>query len=166
VLIRHYEAIDLAACRALWVELTEWHRHIYDSPGIGGEYPGLQFDEHLEKVGAENIWVAEVNGRIAGLTGLILGEGEAELEPLVVSQADRGQGIGKQLAETAIKTAQERGVSQLSVRPVGRNAQAIQIFHTLGFNILGHIELFMDFAPEKQQRWQQGEEVAGKVFRV
>ncbi|MFQ5434315.1 MAG: GNAT family N-acetyltransferase [Anaerolineae bacterium] len=165
-LIRNYNDSDLASCRALWVELTEWHRQIYQSPGIGGDNPGLQFDEHLEKVGAENIWVAELDGRIAGLTGLIPGEGEAELEPLVVSKTDRGQGIGRQLAETVIKTAQERGVGQLTVRPVGRNAQAIQFYHSLGFNILGYIDLFMDFAPEERQVWRQGEQLAGRAFKV
>jgi hypothetical protein len=40
VKIRNYRADDLAACRALWVELTEWHRQIYASPQIGGTDPG------------------------------------------------------------------------------------------------------------------------------
>ncbi len=164
--IRNYNARDLESCRALWVELTEWHREIYQSPGIGGANPGLQFDEHLETVGAENIWVAELDAQIVGLTGLIPGEGEAELEPLVVSKSHRGQGIGQQLAETVIQTAQERGVGQLKVRPVGRNVQAIQFFHAQGFNILGHIELFMDFASGKEDLWRHGEQLAGKKFRV
>src|SRR4029453_18386226 len=60
--VRGYEPGDLEWCRGLWVELTQWHRDIFDSPGIGGDNPGLAFDEHLAKVGAENIWVAEDNG--------------------------------------------------------------------------------------------------------
>ena len=39
--IRGYEARDLEACRALWVELTVWHREIYGNPGIGGAEPGV-----------------------------------------------------------------------------------------------------------------------------
>ena len=164
--IRQYKTTDLSACRALWVELTEWHRQIYQSPGIGGANPGLQFDEHLAKVSADNIWVAEVDNVVVGLTGLILEEGQAELEPLVVGEPYRGLGIGRQLAKIVQAAAQARGVRQLSVRPVARNAQAIQFFHNMGFTVLGHIELFMDFGPEEQRRWQVGERLAGKDFLV
>jgi hypothetical protein len=89
--IRPYQPGDLESCRALWVELTEWHRHIYQSPAIGGDEPGLQFDEHLDRVGAEHLWVAEVDGRVVGLAGLIPGDRAAELEPVVVSALHRRQ---------------------------------------------------------------------------
>ncbi len=164
--IRQYHPKDLAACRQLWVVLTDWHRDIYQSPGIGGLDPGKQFDEHLENVGVGNIWVAEMDGQIVGLTGLIEREGEAELEPLVINQSWRGQGIGRQLANTVITAAQQRGIGQLTVRPVGRNAQAIQFFHEMGFTILGQIDLFMDFAPAERQVWQDGERLAERDFKV
>jgi GNAT superfamily N-acetyltransferase len=166
VTICPYAAEDLAACRALWEELTEWHRHIYESPEIGGPDPGRHFDEHLEQVGAENIWVAEAGGQVVGLAGLIPGEDEAELEPLVVSEAYRGMGIGRQLAETVVAAARARGAQQLKVRPVARNERAIRFFHEMGFDILGHIELFMDFGPEEGQVWRLGERIAGRDFGV
>ena len=97
--IRRYKPEDLESCRALWVELTEWHRHIYQSPSIGGPDPGRYFDEHLSRVGPEHVWVAQLDGRIVGMSGLIPSEAEAELEPLVVSESHRGLGIGRQLAE-------------------------------------------------------------------
>jgi L-amino acid N-acyltransferase YncA len=75
-------------------------------------------------------------------------------------------GIGRQLAEAVIAAARARGVHQLSVRPVARNAPAIQIFHQLGFDILGRIELFMDFGPADRQVWKPGERLAGREFRV
>ena len=37
--VRGYEARDLEACRGLWVELTQKHRDIFDSPEIGGDDP-------------------------------------------------------------------------------------------------------------------------------
>jgi GNAT superfamily N-acetyltransferase len=164
--IRSYTPDDLDMCRALWAELTEWHRSIYHSPEIGGSDPGRYFDEHLERVGLENIWVAEAGGQVVGLAGMIHGEVEAELEPLVVSEAYRGTGIGRQLAEAVIAAARRRGVRQLIVRPVARNAPAIQFFHQLGFDILGHIELFMDFTPADHQVWKPGERLAGRDFRI
>ena len=66
------------------MELTQWHRDIYASPEIGGSDPGRQFDEHLERVGPENIWVAELDGAVVGLVGLIPDDVQPELEPLVV----------------------------------------------------------------------------------
>jgi N-acetylglutamate synthase-like GNAT family acetyltransferase len=166
LIIRGYEEHDLADCRRLWLELTEWHRNIYESPEIGGEHPGLYFDKHLQQVGAENIWVAEEDGVVVGLTGLIPGEEEAELEPVVITGALRGQGIGRRLVETVIQQARKSGVNQLKVRPVGRNDQAIQFFHLLGFDILGHIELFQEFRPEKRAIWRYKERLAGRKFKV
>ncbi len=166
ITIRLYKPEDLQSCRALWVELTEWHRYIYQSPGIGGLDPGSHFDEHLNRVGPEHIWVAEVSGRAVGLAGLIPGEGEAELEPLVVSEPYRGLGIGRQLAEAVIEAARTRGVHQLKVRPVARNEPAIRFFHKLRFDILGQIELFMDFGPADRQIWKRGEQIASRDFRM
>ena len=115
-IIRNYVPRDLMACRQLWVALTQWHRDIYDSPNIGGDNPGLAFDKHLHEVGADNIWVAEVEGEVVGLTGLILEGDEAELEPLVVLDQFRGLGIGRRLAETVIEQARKTGIRQLKVR--------------------------------------------------
>ncbi len=166
IIIRSYEPRDLATCRQLWLALTEWHRHIYDSPGIGGDNPGLFFDEHLNQVGPKNIWVAELEGKVIGLAGLITEGQEGELEPIVVMDEYRGQGIGRQLVQAVVVQAQKTGVSQLKVRPVGRNEKAIQFFHKLGFNVIGHIELFQECKPQEQQRWREGEKIAGQQFRV
>lgn len=68
-------------------------------------------------MGPEHIWVAEVEGEVVGLTGLIPAAGEAELEPLIVSEPYRGQGIGRQLAVTVIEAAQANGARHLKVRP-------------------------------------------------
>jgi GNAT superfamily N-acetyltransferase len=161
--VRGYEPRDLEACRGLWVELTQWHRDIFDSPEIGGDDPGRAFDEHLAKVGAENIWVAEVEGRVIGLAGLI--PDPSELEPVVVSEAHRGHGIGRLLAETVVSAARERGARTIQVRPVGRNVEAIRFFHELGFDTLYRLELGMDLVERDREIWKLGERLADRDFR-
>ncbi len=162
--VRGYRDADRDACRALWVELTQTHRDLYAAPEIGGDDPGSYFDEHLELVGPENVWVAERDGHVVGFTALITKEQQAELEPIVVSDECRGEGIGRALAETVISTARERGMRQVIVRPVGRNAEAIGFFHSRGFEAVGQIELILDLV--NPGRWRAGERFAGRDFRV
>ncbi len=162
--VRGYRPADREACRALWVELTQRHRDIYEAPEIGGDDPGSYFDEHLELVGAENVWVAEENERVVGFTAMISKEAQGELEPIVVSSEHRGRGIGGALAEVVIANARERGLRQVIVRPVARNAEAIRFFHARGFDVLGQIELIVDLVDP--ERWRAGERLAGRDFRV
>ena len=162
--IRGYEAGDLEACRELWAELTQWHRDIFDAPEIGGEDPGRAFDEHLEKIGAEQIFVAEQDGRVVGLAGLIPGE-TVELEPIVVSRKDRGDGIGRLLATAVVDAARDRGARTVQVRPVGRNVEAVRFFHSVGFDILGHVVLERDLVERERDPWVPGERIAERDFR-
>ena len=161
--IRGYEPSDLEACRKLWVELTQKHRDIFDAPEIGGKDPGRAFDEHLAKVDAENLWVAEVEGQVVGLAGLI--PDPSELEPVVVSEPHRGQGIGRLLAETVISAAREGGARTIQVRPVGRNVEAIRFFHELGFDTIYRLELGMDLVDRERDPWIPGERLADRDFR-
>ena len=151
--IRKYQPQDLPSCRTLWTELTQHHRDIYQSPNIGGPDPGKHFDEHLAKVGPDNLWVATHNDTVIALTGL-MGEGDqAEVEPAIVSEHHRRKGIGGALMETVIAEARNRGVKYLSVRPVARNAEALRFFTQQGFTNVGHIELFIDLT---NREWKQG----------
>jgi N-acetylglutamate synthase-like GNAT family acetyltransferase len=162
--VRGYRDSDRDACRALWVELTQWHRDIYAAPQIGGDDPAAAFDEHLALVGAENIWVLETDERVVGFVGMVLKETHAELEPIVVSTEYRGRGIGRTLAEVVIANARERGLRQVIVSPVARNTEAIGFFHSCGFEAVGQIELVLDLVDP--ERWRAGERFAGRDFRV
>jgi len=166
--IRPYAAADLETCRDLWVQLTERHRQIYDSPGIGGSDPGRQFDGHLARVGADHIWLAELDGDVVGMVGLIHepDEGTIEVEPVVVTPAARGAGIGHQLVRHVIDVAGQLGEREVTVRVVGRNAAAIRFYHGLGFDTVGYFELFHDMRPASDQPWTDGETIADRRFRV
>lgn len=140
--IREYRPDDLEGCRELWRHLTQRHRDIYDDPTIGGDDPGPYFDEHyLPDNKPAKVWVAEQDGQLVGLCGLLLKDGEAELEPIVVRDGLRGDGVGSLLAQSAIAEAERLGVSAIVVRPVGRNDRAIRFFHREGFDVLDRVEL-------------------------
>jgi GNAT superfamily N-acetyltransferase len=160
--VRSYEAGDLDACRLLWESLTQWHRDLYENQEIGGDDPGRAFDEHLERVGPSNVWVADEDGRVVGLVGLVPGD-PPELEPISVAEDFRGRGIGRLLAERVVTVSRERGHARVQVRPVARNSAALRFFHALGFDVLGHIQLELDLATP--ERWRAGETLAGRTFR-
>ncbi len=84
--IRDYRVDDLDICRSLWAEMVQRHRDIFGDQSIGGEDPGLEFDKHLELVGLESIWLAEIEEKVVGFTSLIKKDQEAEIEPIVVLQ--------------------------------------------------------------------------------
>jgi N-acetylglutamate synthase-like GNAT family acetyltransferase len=164
VTVRHYRPEDLDSCRSLWTDLTEWHRQLYADDSIGGANPGEGFDALLAEVGPERIFVAELDGRVVGLAGMIVRGRKVELEPLSVRAGCRGSGVGRALAEAVVAAAREEGAEQVVVHPTGRNADAIRVFHALGFDVVTRVELTYDLGDG--ERWRVGEDFAGRSFRV
>lgn len=141
--IREYRSQDLEGCRAVWRSLTQRHRDLYGDPTLGGEDPGLEFDEHLGRKDLHRIWVAVEGERVLGFCGLLVGGEESELEPIVVDPQHRGRGIGASLATEAIHESRELGMKYVNVRPAARNLEAIRFFHREGFGLFGRLELSM-----------------------
>jgi len=162
VTIRPFEEQDASACRALWAELTRWHRALYEDTSIGGDDPGSGFDGYPEQA---RLWVAERNGSVVGLVGLQIRGRQAEIEPVVVSFDARGQRIGRSLVETAVEAARAEGVRQVKASPVARNALALRFFHRLGFDTLGHIDVLLDLERPKDY-WNTRETLAEREFRA
>lgn len=162
--VRDYADGDYRACRALWAELTEYHRSIYGDPSIGGDDPGAGFDDYLATSQRLGSWVAESHGRVVGLTGLFDRGTSGEVEPVVVAEGARDQGIGRMLISRVVEEAQARGYEYLAIRPVARNVAAIHRFHAAGFRALGgHIDLTMDLAARRHE-WLTGASLHGLDF--
>lgn len=161
VTIRGYRDDDRQSCRALWKDLTEWHREIYQDPTIGGDAPEHYFDDHLARVGPGNLWVAVQGSRVVGLIGLIEKGAEGEIEPLIVTKHSRRLGIGTRLLEAAVAEARSRGIRILEINPVARNTETIEWLYGHGFRTLGQIGLFMDLTGH---RWKQGPKLYGHEF--
>ena len=164
LIVRDYAERDYDACRSLWAELTGYHRSIYGDPSIGGDDPGAGFDDYLAEPQRTGSWVAESRGRVVGLTGLFDRGSSGEVEPVVVAEAARGQGIGRMLIGRVVGEARARGYEYLAIRPVARNVAAIQRFHAAGFRALGgHVDLTMDLAPRRHE-WLPGASLHGLDF--
>ncbi|MHA1218808.1 MAG: GNAT family N-acetyltransferase [Candidatus Heimdallarchaeaceae archaeon] len=159
VKIRNYKESDNALCQKMWIELTEYHQEIYDDPSIGGENLAQGFNDHLEQYGGESFWVAEEDEKIIGLIGLIVRGKAAEVEPIIIKSSHRKKGIGKKLLQFIINHASEKEIKYLSIRPVARNKNALKLFYEMGFNIIGHIELFMNLKEKESKKWKTGIEI-------
>ena len=165
VIIRDFADGDYAACRSLWTELTEYHRRIYTDPSVGGDDPGSGFDDYLTMPQRAGLWVAELHGDTVGMTGLLDRGTNGEVEPVVVTEPARAQGIGRLLIDRAVQEARARGYEYLAIRPVARNVAAIQRFHAAGFRTLGgHVDLTMDLAPRRHD-WVPGQTLHDLDFR-
>src|SRR5215469_426240 len=165
VVVRDYASADYSACRMLWVELTEHHRQIYEDPSIGGDDPGSAFDDYLAAPERVASWVADLEGSVVGLTGLLDRGTSGEVEPVVVTDRLRSRGVGRLLIGRVVAEAVARGYEYLAIRPVARNVSAIRRFYGAGFQTLGgHVDLTMDLAG-RRHRWLDGERLHGLDFR-
>lgn len=165
VVVRDYAPADYAACRLLWIELTEHHRRIYEDSSIGGDDPGAALDDYLALQERVATWVADLDGRVVGLTGLLQRGTSGEVEPVVVTDRLRNRGVGRLLIERVVIEAADRGYEYLAIRPVARNVSAIRRFYDAGFQTLGgHVDLTMDLA-ERRHRWIEGAHLHGLGFR-
>jgi GNAT superfamily N-acetyltransferase len=163
-MIRLYHERDLEFCRNLWRDLTQRHREIYNDPSIGGDDPGMEFDAYLKNPKLAGPWVTEMDSAVIAMAGLLIDGPQAEIEPVVVCRDRRSRGVGTQLLTFLTEEARRRGIRILSIRPVARNVEAIQCFHRAGFTTLGHLEMFLDLAPDRKEPWRRGIEVHGHKF--
>jgi GNAT superfamily N-acetyltransferase len=166
--IRPYRAVDHAAARRLWAELTSEHRELY--PAVNGNDntdgdPGAAFEEYLARIDLSGVWVADdADGGVIGLAGLILRGRVGEVEPVVVTAGRRGQGIGRALLGHLAVQARDRGLTALTISPASRNIAAIRCLHAAGYDAMSAIELTLDLT-HRRREWRDGVEFQGLHFR-
>jgi GNAT superfamily N-acetyltransferase len=78
---------------------------MYDDPSIGGPAPGKGFETYLDNPERRGGWVAELDGQVVGLAGLLVHGDEGQVEPGVVSANHRSHGIGRALVGHVIGQA-------------------------------------------------------------
>ena len=87
-----------------------------------------------EKMAAWDIWVAERDGRLAGMVALHMDGDRAELEDFFVEPELHGQGIGAALMQVFTDAARARGATVVGL-DADPNAEAI--YQRLGFATVG-----------------------------
>jgi GNAT superfamily N-acetyltransferase len=163
VRVRSYRPLDHRECRALWAELAEMDRKVLGDPSVGGADPGAAFEEYLTRLDLSGMWVAEhPEFGVVGLIGLLLGGGAAPgaasggsskglsgaVEPIIVTDRVRGQGVGQALLDHVAGQARRRGMRRLSVSPSPRNVGALHSLHAAGFRHLAALTLTMSLTPD------------------
>lgn len=166
ITIREYQTSDFEICRSIYGELSQHYAEIYEDPTIAGEDPGRGFEPYLNNPRRQGTWVAEVEGSVVGIAGLLIHpEEEGEVEPVVVSLPYRGRGIGSMLTKRVVEEARKAGVRFLIVRPAARNIRALSLYFRLGFNLVGNISLFQDLLSSPDRKWKPGIEIHGYKLR-
>lgn len=77
--------------------------------------------------------VAVLSDAVVGFVVVGLVAGVAELESVVVDEAERGKGIGKALCRSAMAWARERGAATMELEVRVSNSGAIAVYAALGF---------------------------------
>jgi GNAT superfamily N-acetyltransferase len=145
VSIRAYRPTDHNVCRALWAELTEMQRDLYDDPDLGDGDPGVGFEDYLTRLNLSGMWVAEDSeDGVIGFVGLTLTGRAGEVYPVVVTRRRRSQGVGTALLSHVVDQARNRALRQLVVVPESRNVAAIRCLHGAGYDLLAAVRLTLD----------------------
>lgn len=162
--IRPYRPVDHRPCRDLYAELTEHHRDLYADASLGGADPGAGFEEYLTRLDLTGLWVADhAEDGVVGMVGLLLRGRAGEVEPVVVTQRRRSNGIGTALVVHVAEQARRRGMSMLTVNPMSRNDIAIRCLYRAGYEALSSVTLTLDLDPRGHE-WQDGLDLFGLRF--
>jgi GNAT superfamily N-acetyltransferase len=150
VTIRAYRPSDHNACRRLWGELTRHHAALFGEADeqLGDAEAadaGAGFEEYLTQLNLSGMWVADdAEIGVAGFVGLMLDGRSGEVDPVVVTAAKRGRGIGRALVIRVADEARRRGLHRLSISPPIRDLPALHSMYAAGFETLATVTLAYD----------------------
>lgn len=114
----------------------------FDAPRTGTVYSDESTDCLYELFQEQNsiLWVAEINSEAVGCCGIYptegLDKGYCELVKFYISDAVRGEGIGKELMLKSIESAKEFGYSHVYLESLPHFSKAIAMYEESGFTTL------------------------------
>jgi len=135
--IREAATEDFESVFALVLELRDHFRDGHkpiDSGVVRDTY--RRFLDHKDQY----IFVAEVEGKVAGLLNMFIVDSLYENKPsayidlLIVTSGHRGRGLGRMLMDEALARAVERDCCEIGVDTTNDNEGAIRFYRDCGFN--------------------------------
>jgi len=122
-LVEATSAAQVAAVRTLFVE----YARSVDEPKCF-----VGFERELDALpGDYRLFLADDDGGCVALR--FLDTGTAEMKRLYVRDAQRGKGLGRALAEAAIRAAREAGCTRIVLDTLPKMREAQVLYRTLGF---------------------------------
>ena len=90
--------------------------------------------------GSRQVLVAEINGRVVAWMemtrrSMLVADEYAEITGLVVSESQRGRGIGRTLVDHAAEWARARGLPRLRVRTNEKRSRTHAFYESCGFTL-------------------------------
>ena len=124
---------DMAAIRTLFLEYQDWLRVDLCFQDFETEIATLP-GAYAPPQGA--LWLAYVDGELAGCIGFRPHEGDAacEMKRLWLRPAYRGIGLGRRLAETCIEAARAAGYGTICLDTLSFMDEARALYADLGFH--------------------------------
>lgn len=137
------------------------HRELYEA-----EYGfTTEFGEYVEKYvvkfheshdeNAENIWIAEENGRPVGMIAIVKADDStAQLRWFLIESQMRGKGLGHKLMKTVIDFCKEKNYKHVLLWTVNILEAARHLYKTYGFSLTESVEnnTWTD-SVIKEERW-------------
>lgn len=102
-----------------------------------GDRSGWDGEGTLAVLESEEVFVAEVDGGLAGYVALRVGGESVCVDRLLIAPAHEAEGVGNQLVEWAEGFAIARGASRLQVAAEPDNARARDFYGRRGFVPVG-----------------------------
>lgn len=107
VVLRPATAADVPALTALAAAAYAMYQPRLDRP------PAPVTDDYAAAVSRDEVWVAEQDGKLAGLLVLVPGDGYLLLVNVAVAPDQQGRGLGGRLLALAEQQAARRGLAEI-----------------------------------------------------
>ena len=105
-----------------------------------GKPPGPMLTDYAAAVRDHQVWVAETDGRIAGVLVLIPGDGYMLLDNVAVHPDSQGQGTGRRLLDLADREAARQGFPELSLYTHQLMTENVDLYRRIGWEETGRGE--------------------------
>lgn len=154
--IRQATCDDIAALLELYREFHEYHvRSVPDRLRVPERYDDEQTSEQIRHILSSDdaaIVVAESDGQLVGLAEVYLKRDDPHpatiaythgyLQSLMVTEAMRGQSVGRQLVEAAHRWAKEHGATEMRLSTWEHTAGPQTFYEGLGYRTLRRTLVF------------------------